>query len=277
MNKIIIILLFSVSAVTLGQMNNTMKFQSAEFLYEKGDFKTAYHLLKDFKSDVDEEDPLYINIVLLTASSLFKLEQESRLKGEYHEALDYAFESLDVIEEGKELELENFAAREFWMHKNIVVSYFGQGEIDDANDYKEVLYDAYKEGNLPEGLDRYFNFSFSKFEDKNVWGYEYYPELGDPETKGSFSKIVYFIYSTNPDGSDNEQLFRLHVLKFHKLGNSEIEFEYVLTLRAGSETNESSKTLYSFTYDEVIDYSKLQKDIKEVLTEVFKPNEKTDD
>lgn len=270
MKKIILILLFSVSAVTIGQMNNTMTFQMAEQLYEKGEYKVVYHLLEDVKDDVDEEDPFYKNVVMLMASSLFKLEQESRLKGEYDEALDYAFESLDIIKEGIELEIENFEAREYWMHKNIVNSYFGQGEINDANDYKEVLYEAYEEGKLPEGLDRCFNFSYFKWDDKNIWGYEYYPELGDSETEGSFSKIVYFIYSTNSDGTDNEQLFRLHVLKFHKLGNSDIDFDYVLTLRASSETNESSRTLYSYTYKKDFDYEKLQKDIKEVLTEVFK-------
>ena len=27
-----------------------------------------------------------------------------------------------------------------------------------------------------------------RYEGLNVWGYEYYPQLGDPETEGSFSK-----------------------------------------------------------------------------------------
>lgn len=63
-----------------------------------------------------------------------------------------------------------------------------------------------------------------------TFGVEWYLELGDPETEGSFSKIVYYVYSTNPDGTDKGQLYRLHVLKFHKSDDS-VKFDYVLTKR----------------------------------------------
>lgn len=61
-------------------------------------------------------------------------------------------------------------------------------------------------------IDHHFNFEFFRHNGNNVWGYEYYPSRGDPETGGSFSKVVYFVYSSNEDGTDKEQLFLLHLL-----------------------------------------------------------------
>ncbi|MEX2380553.1 MAG: hypothetical protein WD530_07400, partial [Vicingaceae bacterium] len=52
--------------------------------------------------------------------------------------------------------------------------------------------------------------------DLNVWGYEWYPQLGDPETEGSFAKHIYYIYSTDEDGKDKDQLYTLQTIKIHK-------------------------------------------------------------
>ncbi|MGO8055637.1 hypothetical protein, partial [Rhizobium leguminosarum] len=108
----------------------------------------------------------------------------------------------------------------------IVVSYFGMGQIENAKKYKDILYTAYKEKKLPKGLDEYYNFSFFKWDNKNVWGYEWFEELPDNRSDRSFSKVVYYVYSTNPDGTDKDQLYRLHVLMFHKIDAS-IKFDYV--------------------------------------------------
>jgi hypothetical protein len=165
-------------------------------------------------------------------------------------------------------------ARKYWMYKNIVVSLFGLRQIDNARKYQGLLYKAYQEKKLPEGIDGYYNFEYFKWKGKNVWGYEYYPELGDPETKGSFSKIVYFVYSTNSDGTDKEQLYRLHVLKFHKIDDS-VGFDYVLTKRLETATNEPSGTLYAYTYSKEIDYEKLHRDIRAVLDGKYEPGGKS--
>src|SRR5690606_32999310 len=168
-----------------------------------------------------------------------ELEKQNRTAEKFDKSLQFGLEALKLIEKGKSYFDEKFASREYWMQKNIVVSYFGLGQIDNALKHKDILYKAYKDKKLPDGLDKNFNFTFFKWEDKNIWGYEWYPELGDPETQGSFSKIVYYVYSTNPDGTDKDQLYRLHVLKFHKFDSSE-KFDYVLTKRLETATNEVS-------------------------------------
>jgi len=138
------------------------------------------------------------------------------------------------------------------------------GQLDNAKKYKDLLYKAWKLQQLPTGLDQYFNFSFFKWEGKNVWGYEWFEELPENRFEKSFSKIVYYIYSTNPDGTDKDQLYRLHVLMFHKM-DSTVKFDYVLTKRLEKATNEPQGTLYAYTYTKDIDYKKLQADIMEVL------------
>lgn len=178
---------------------------------------------------------------------------------------------MKLIEKGKTFFDEKFASREYWMQKNIIVSYFGLGQLDQAEKQKKILYKAYKEKKLPEGIDEYFNFTFFKWEDKNVWGYEWFEELPKDRNSKSFSKIVYYVYSTNSDGSDKDQLYRLEVLMFHKFDNS-TKFDYVLTKRLAKAQNEVSGTLYAYTYNEKIDYTKLQADIKEVLKGNYEPD-----
>ena len=160
------------------------------------------------------------------------------------------------------------------MTKNVVVSYFGLGQLENAKKYKDILYKAYEDKKLPKGLDEYFNFTFFKWEGKNIWGYEWFEELPKDKFSKSFSKIVYYVYSTNSDDSDKDQLYRFHVLMFHNIDPSN-KIDYVLTKRLETATNEVSGTLYAYTYSENIDYVKLQADIREVLKGNYKPDTKS--
>lgn len=274
MKKQLTILLLTISTVTFGQTEILKKYQTADSLLQAENYSEAYNILKEIEPKCDKKDTLYNYILWYYVGATSELEKQHRTSEKFDKSLQYGLEALKLIEKGKSYFDEKFATREYWMQKNIVVSYFGLGQIDNALKHKDILYKAYKDKKLPDGLDKNFNFTFFKWEDKNVWGYEWYPELGDPETQGSFSKIVYYVYSTNPDGSDKDQLYRLHVLKFHKFDNS-VKFDYVLTKRLETATNEVSGTLYAYTYYKKIDYLKLQKDIKEVLKGNYEPDTKS--
>lgn len=269
--------LFILSLITAmsacGQTELLTKYRKADSLLADN-LTEAYQLLKEVEAGCDKSDTLYTYSLWYSVVAASELEKQSRMNEEFESSLKYGTEALQLIEKGKAYFDEQFAAREYWMHKNLVVTHFGLGQLEEAEKHKAVLYEAYQKKQLPEGLHQYFNFTFFKWEDKNVWGYEWYPELGDPETEGSFSKIVYYVYSTNPDGSDNEQLYRLHVLKFHKFGN-DVKFDYVLTKRLETAKNEVNGTLYAYTYTKKIDYVKLQADILEVLKGNYEPDTKT--
>ncbi len=273
--KYLLILLTLANPICLwGQSDLADSYHTAGRLLQEGNTRDAYNMLKDIEARCDKEDTIYNYIIWSYAQATSMLEEEYRLKEKFDSSLKYGLEALPLIAKGKTLFLHNFRAREFWMIKNIGVSYFGLGKYPDAKKYTDLLYKAYKDKTLPEGIDSYFNFSFFKLNDKNVWGYEWYPELGDPETKGSFSKIVYYVYNTNPDGSDKDQLYRLHVLKFHKFDNKNIKFDYVLTLRYAVDNKEFSRTLYDYTYDKKIDYILLTQNIKDVVSNIEKKEAK---
>ncbi len=259
---------------SFGQTKLLKKYEEAEIFLKEGKIEKAYTDFKKLGAQCEESDSLYKYILWYRGSTASQLEAQHRAAEKFDKATELGLEALEITQEIKAKFDAGTGARVFWMHKNLVVSYFGLGQLENAQKHKDTLYQAYKNKTLPEGLDHYFNFTFFTFEGKNIWGYEWYPELGDPETKGSFSKIVYYVYSRNADGTDKDQLYRLHVLKFHKFDDS-IDFDYVLTKRLETATDEMSGTLYAYTYNKTIDYIKLDSDIREVLKGNYEPDVNT--
>lgn len=251
-----------------------IQYQKADSLYRAKNNIEAYKILKEIEIQCDKEDTLYNYILWYYNATTTLLEKEERGKENWTNAIEYGLESVKLIEKGQKYFDDEFQERKYWMYKNLIVSYFGLNQLDKAKSYQKKLYSAYENKSLPDGIDHSYNFEFFKWEDKNIWAYEFYPELGDPETKGSFSKIEYYIYSTNDDGSDKNELYRLLVLKFHKFDSS-VKFDYVLTKRLVTATDEISGTLYAYTYDKKIDYVKLHANIIEVLKGNYEPQTKS--
>ncbi len=274
MKTIIIIFLIIVSTIAYSKTDVETKFLQADSLMQIENFLDAYNILKEIEPICNKADSLYIYILWYYVAATTEVERQCRMNEQFESSLKYGLEALKLIEFGKNYFDDIFTEREFWMQKNVIVSYFGLGLLDKAQEHKNILYKAYKEKKLPNGIDEYFNFSYFKWEDKNVWGYEWFEELPENRVSKSFSKIVYYIYSTNPDGSDKDQLYRLHVLMFHKADTSN-KIDYVLTKRLETAQNEVSGTLYSYTYSKNIDYKKLQSDIKEVLKGNLNPDTRT--
>ncbi len=198
------------------------------------------------------------------------LEEVSRLNEDFEKSLAYGLDALSGIEKGKEIYGDEFAKREYFMIKNITVSYFGLNDFQEGKKWKAKMYEAKEKNVLSEGLDEYFNFDFFKFEGKNVWGYEWFAELPEDRFSSSFTKVVYYVYGTKPDGSDKDQLYRLHVLMFH--GNE--KFDYVMDKRLETAKTEVAGTLYAYTYNEDIDFEKLKRDVKEIIKGNLQPDTK---
>jgi hypothetical protein len=270
MKKFYLILLLAFTTNSYAQMSLLKRYQAADSLLQINKLTEACKLLKDIEPTCNKQDTLYLYILWSYVSVTSKLEMQYRLKERFDSSLYYGQEALKFIDKCKPYFDSSFAIRQYWMYKNMVISSFGLGKPDNARKYQDLLYKAYKDKQLPEGMDQYYNFSFFKWEGKNVWGYEWYPEPGDPETAGSFSKIVYYIYSTNADGTDKDHLYRLHVLNSPKM-NASAKFDYVLTKCLEKASNEVSGTFYSYTYNRKIDYLKLRNDIKEVLKGNYYP------
>jgi len=274
MKRLITILLVICTNFSFGQTDVLKEYQMADSFMQKDDFKSAYNIFKNIEPKCDKKDTIYNYILWYYTSSATQIEKAYRDNQQFDSSLYYGLETLKLIEKGKPYFDETFASREYFMTKNIVVSYFGLGQLDNAKKYKDILYNAYKSKALPKGMDEYFNFTFFKWQDKNIWGYEWFEDLPEDRFSKSFSKVVYYVYSTNPDGTDKDQLYRLHVLMFHSIDPSS-KIDYVLTKRLETAKNEVSGTLYAYTYTKDIDYSKLQADIKEVLKGNYQPDSKS--
>ncbi|MCL9804950.1 hypothetical protein NAT51_05440 [Flavobacterium amniphilum] len=200
-----------------------------------------------------------------------ELERSSRLKENFPKSLEYGQEALKLIRDGQKVFDTTFAKREPWMIKNLVVSNFGLKKPDEAKKYKSQLYERYHKKQLPEGIDGYFNFDYFILDDKNIWGYEWYPELPEDRFSSSFTKVVYYVYSRNADGSDKDQLYRFHVLMFHQ-NSTNTKFDYILEKQQEINNQLVSGSYYSFTYKKDIDYLKLREDIKKIVSEQIQPD-----
>lgn len=252
-----------------GQTNIYEEFYYADSLIQNNQIDSGYLKLKELETKIPESDTLYdYNLLYLTAIVSY-LESESRANENFESSLDYGLEALELIKKGVKRFDSEFAEKEYFMIKNIVVSYFGLGNYKKGQEYKSLLYKAYKKNNLPDGLNEYFNFDYFKLDDKNIWGYEWFAELPKDRFSSSFTKVVYYVYSTNPDGTDKDQLYRLHVLMFH--GDTK-HFDYVMDKRLDTATDEISGTLYSFTYKKDIDYEKLHNDVIQIVKGNLQPD-----
>lgn len=265
--------ILTITTLTFGQATIKEKYVQAETLLKANEIKEAYNLFKELKPQVSTKDTLYNYVVWYYVSATSELESEYRKKEDFENSLKYGLEALQTIQDNKQFFDERFAKREQWMNKNIVVSYFGLGQFDNAKMYKEKLYQGYKDETLPKGIDEYFNYDFFKLKDKNIWAYEWYPELPDDRSSSSFTKIVYYVYSTNADGSDKDQLFRFHVLMFHQ-DAKDAKFDYLLERQIETEDATISGSYYQYTYKKDIDYKKLREDVKEIVTNKIEPSSK---
>ncbi|GAB5399207.1 MAG: hypothetical protein Aureis2KO_07920 [Aureisphaera sp.] len=271
MKKIKFLILLLIPIIGFGQRDYLIEYKKAESFLQTNDIDSAYVKFNELEKSLPKNDTLYEYSLWYKVGTATYLEEVNRLQENFDKSLEFGLEALDGIEKGIELFDKEFAKRKYFMIKNIIVSYYGSGNFQEGKKWKEKMYEARRNGVLPEGIDEYFNYDFFKFEDKNIWGYEWYAELPKDRFSSSFTKVVYYVYSTNQDGSDKDQLYRLHVLMFH--GNNE-NFDYVMDKRLETATEDVSGTLYSYTYNEDIDFEKLKNDVKEVLKGNLRPDTK---
>jgi hypothetical protein len=270
--KVFIFIAFIFSLSIFSQTTNEKYLKADNFLKENN-ISEAYKIYKEIKPQIQKNDTLYKYVVWYYVGVTTELEKTFRLKEDFNNSLNYGLEALSLIQENKEFFDQAFSEKEPWMTKNIIVSYFGLGKIEEAKKYKEILYKNYKEKTLPKGIDGYFNYDFYKLKDKNIWGYEWYPELPDDRFSSSFTKIVYYVYSTNPDGTDKDQLFRFHVLMYHQDGKN-TKFDYLLERQIETDEATISGSYYQYTYKKDIDYKKLKENITEIITKEIEPSSK---
>jgi hypothetical protein len=276
MKNLLISFLILAPFIIFSQNDNLTQFQKAINFNSINKPDSAYHLFKKLETHVLKSDSLYPFLLSNKVLSIIELEKESRLSENFQQSLDYGLEALKAFQVVKGEMSQEVLKKEYVIIKNVIISCFGVGDFENAKKWRALLYKAQKAGLLSGALAKTFNFDFFTVDDLNVYGYEWYAEY--PKSaydKSNFTKVIYYVYSRNPDGSDKEQLFRLHLLKFN--GNVR-NMDYVLTKKSGSGPDETSVTLYAYPYVKYIDYEKLQADVREIakgnIKNYFKDNRK---
>ncbi|MCB0633428.1 MAG: hypothetical protein KDD15_27015, partial [Lewinella sp.] len=218
MKSLTISLLILLPFLANGQTRIDTLFAVADHHFQNKNYDRAQELYGNLKSVLDKGTNDYNYAADQIAMIRFFDRDALRQQGKYRESINYLMDFIRYIEEEREfIRPLWYDEKRYFLIKTIIQNYFALGELEKARIYQDMLYAAYRAKLLPEGIDEYYSFEMFRWQDKNVWGYEWYPELGDPEAEGSFSKIIYFVYSTDEAGQDKDQLFRLHVLKVHKI------------------------------------------------------------
>ncbi|MBL7713243.1 MAG: hypothetical protein JNL13_12280 [Chitinophagaceae bacterium] len=249
---------------TLAQTDvHTLLSKADSAYFDFKDYKTALRLYKSIRGNLKEVDADYSYTVDKIAKSLFYCQYDEHQIGNYQSSLMLSKELLDMLDRDKKYLDTSLDSKKYWLYKNMVMGYFSMGELQKAKVFQDLLYKAYKNQTLPEGIDKYYCFEKFVYKGMNVWGYEWYPQLGDKETEGSFSKHVYYIYTRDDKGNDKEQQYTLHTVKIHKLNGNEPD--YVLTKRFSTNEQEISESIWTFTFSNPIDYSQLQHAVKQYM------------
>lgn len=275
MKKITLLSILIIPFLLNGQSRVDSLFKIGDTYFENKELEKAKEVFTTLKSELEIGSSDYNFAADRFVNTFFLGKDDLRNKGKYLLSIEYLNNLITLIKKDKEYIRPMWNNEKiFYLTKTIIQNYFSLNQSKKAKPYQKILYKAYKNDKLPEGISDSYSFEMFKWEDKNVWGYEWFEELPEDRFSKSFSKIVYYVYSTNLDGSDKEQLFRLHVLMYHNI-NKNVKIDYVLTKRLETATDEVSGTLYDYTYQSPIDYKKLKKDVVEVLKGNYQVNSKT--
>jgi len=256
MKKIFILLMITVTLIPIGGVfaQSDPFERHIDSLCRAGLYEEAYQYAKQrWQSLSPDKSQAYKDATADYYATTFLFEMICRYQEKFEEALKLNEEMIAL----RKPKTDYFAIR------NKIVCYSGLENYEKAAENRTLLYKAHKKKKLPceYELCHYYNFDFFKIDTLNIWGYEWYDKLPKNRFTTSFTKVVYYVYSTNPDGSEKDQLYRLHLIMFH---GTDMPFDYIMEKHISAKTDVRS-SMYDYTYKENIDYEKLHNDVIEIV------------
>jgi hypothetical protein len=267
---VLLILLAGAAGLILGQTYDINKLKAAYDCLEKKDYASSLKLFQEIYARADKSDRYFRDIAYGRAASLFFSLGDVMKRNDWNRVIELGDGLITVLDADKDVLDPVLLEKKYWAVKDLIVAYFGLGQRDKAKPFQEVLYEAYQQKQLPEGINLSYNFEKFVHDGLNVWGYESYAQLADQEPGASFSKHVYYIFSRDNEGNDKEELFTLETVGVHKLSPDLPDF--VLTRRVRVEESLRSETYWDFTFNDPVDYEKLHQAIIEFLKGGAKPS-----
>ena len=262
MKKLFPLFLILILAITPPALSQTdADFQFIDSLIAAGEYEQARHFATDKYQQISTNAAEYSDVLRLLLAVNWSCEYWLRMNCDYSNSLSINKELEHLINQNKKFIRQDLL---YFIYRNMTVNHTGLGQYDEAQKYRDLLYKAHKKGKLPcdEELCHYYNFDFFRIDTLNIWGYEWYDKLPKDRFSTSFTKVVYYVYSTHPDGSDKDQLYRLHLIMFH---GTDMPFDYIMEKHISTENGEMRSSMYDYTYKENIDYEKLHNDVMKIV------------
>ena len=259
--------------VASGQDHAT-RFEQAGKHFAKGELKAALAIVKQLDESDELDGELKKDVRWARLGALSALAKQALNKTQWATAREYTKQSIEILEKSDQdfdgPFLQQLNDRKCFAWKNMVVACYGINELEEAQRYKENLYQAHQQKELPQGLDQYFNFEFFRIEKLNVWGYEYF-QIESKQDQEETPQYVYHIFSANDDGTDNKPLCLLVLVEIPKV-NVDDKTVYAISKRWKVEGQQQSETLYDYRYADPVDLEKLRADVRKLVNTLADSN-----
>lgn len=252
--------------------DHAVRFAQAGKHFTRGELKEALAIVKQLDESGELDGELKKDVRWARLGALSALAKQARNKVQWAAAHEYTKQSIEILDKSDQdfdgPFLQQLNDRKCFAWKNMVVTCYGLNELEEAQRYKENLYQAYQQKKLPKGVDQYFNFEFLRIENLNVWGYEYF-QAASKQEQDEAPQYVYHIYSTNNDGTDNKPLYLLVLVEIPKV-NVDDKTVFAISKRwkvDGQQQNakQQSETLYDYRYADPVDLEKLRADVRKLV------------
>lgn len=140
----------------------------------------------------------------------------------------------------------------------VMQNYYELNLEEESEEVKAELINLYNKGLLEDRGADYFCFDKFEYKDKLIYSEESFLKLDSPETEGSFSKIILYVYE------DDYLLYTLETVKIHK--DDKENPRYLLNQRFIENGRvASSNSFWQYQYNDPIDYDQLVGDAKNVI------------
>ena len=270
MNKTIqLFLILTLPFISQAQTEIDSLLKVADTHFNNEDYTKSKAVYSKLKKKFNKGSKQYNYVTDQICSALYYQKDILRNEHKYRASIEYLKGFLQYMETEKEY------IRPFWIKEQkcvvimgIIMNYFSLNEYSSAIEYKAKLYKMHHLKELPPDFSESFLFDIFTWKDMNVYGSEYFEKLGDPKNKASFHKIRYDVYSRDKNGNDLDFQYQIQVLKIHNRSEDVKVGDYVLSkLYPSISVEKLGGPNYNYTYDRIIDYSKLKKDLMEMLEE----------
>lgn len=268
MNKIIpALLLMLIGTTTSGQSEYRALFDKAAETSNTGEYEKALDIFRALHAGCPKSDPLYPHVLWNYTNLMHKLVRREMAGELWTKTYEHCMEGLTIQQEGEKYFSEP-------MHKEIrihlyhaaVASSFKLHKDELAKRYIDTLYKRREANDLPEGVNTCFFFDFFKLEDRTVWGVEFFRA----EQPKNTMKIVFFVYSLNPDGSEGDLIYTLDLMQYHPKPD-EPAFNYAFVTQQKDASGKLYDKRMSNRVYTSIDYNVIMNDAREIL-KAYKPS-----